>query len=219
MRKIDCPGTCSSTVTSGLPQVMVDIYLDAAGRESVAELLVKTGMHVAWEEGTRVSGGRQRATGSRNVCSVGAEGDGGRRTRLQMISKTVRITEAGESKRPSSSLAHVAGNSQRRSEESPSGFGVGCLVSALQRMEEGWASRAPVYSPPPLLSTSPVTPSPPPVLTTSLSPPPISTSSHSPLETHSSLTPSVNSKAPPYTHSPFLRLQKVLHTLETDPSC
>ena len=218
MRKIDCPGTCSSTVTSGLPQVMVDIYLDAAGRESVAELLVKTGMHVAWEEGTRVSGGRQRAT-SRDVCSVGAEGDGGRRTQLQMIGKTVRITEAGESKRPSSSLAHIAGNSQRKSEESPSGFGVGCLVSALQRMEEGWESRAPVYSPPPLLSTSPVTPSPPPVLTTSLLPPPISPSSHSPLETHSSLTPSVNSKAPPYTHSPFLRLQKVLHTLKTDPSC
>lgn len=179
------------TPHTGLPQVAVDIFLDAAGKNSVASLLISTGMHVVSDDkNPEICSGKSSNTTRKQVTIPDSDMenvDGGR-TGFQMISKTVHITRVGP----------PVG-------ESGKGLGSDCTScavhddNALHKMEGGklQGSSQPVDSCP---QSSPPLPS----LQSSIVTPPFRHSRHS------SLPPSVLN-----TNSPFQKLQKLIDTLHT----
>ena len=237
VRKISCPPSSNSlTHANNLPQVKVDMYFDSTGKSSVANLLVATGIHVVFESDVTASHSDTVKTAA-NASSAGSAHV--HKTGFAMISKSVHMTESGglEPHLPH----HLAASSS-----TPQGVGGECSDSFTNAAEEevsageggGVADHQPHQGHPPQgTADSPVTvkhsyavPQPPasethsrnhPLhsqrLSPSLSPPPLTTSQ--PPLAHS-VTPSHHHNPPntlsPNIKSPFLRLQKLVRSFQTN---
>ena len=262
MRK-NCLPFSSPVTHAHLPQVVVDVFLDAEGKNSVASLLVSTGIHVVCDDTYRAASessptvtqtlGSRSTIGEQTVvvkCGVKEEV----KTGFQMVSRTVRITHVGEFKPPlplqaEGSDSHKIPDStlQRVPRVCENGSGV-FTTAALLGMEEGMVERpaqvtnSQDHSPGPvspravshtpmsnsltsnhplhschirqLVPASSSSSSPPLPITTS--PPPLVTQPHH-HSTHNSPPPSSHKTS--CSNSPFLRLQKLLHSIQTDTSC
>ena len=225
VRKISCPSSSHSPKHDNVPQVKVDMYFDLAGTKSVANLLVVAGMFVAFENDVITSDSDAVKTPTRE-SSVG----GTQKTGFATISKSVRMTHSGalESRLPhlTESSAHVLDPSSQRvcgvlsdsftgaalkKDEAGAvkgGHSPGTVKhsSAMPRTSEDCSmplycrqtQQLPSPPSPPHLTTSP------PPLTSSVTPSHL----HDPHNDLPHKTPSIK--------SPFLRLQKLIRTLQTN---
>lgn len=182
------------TPHSGLPQVAVDIFLDVAGKDSVASLLISTGMHVVSDDRNAecCSGMVEWSTTTAREQVTISDSDvmedvNGGATGFQMITKTVRVTRVGLHMDESGKVSDCTSHNDSSTDNS------------LYKAEEGELDRSSRPD-----DSCPQSSSPLPSLQSSI------VASPFPHSRHSSLPPSVLK-----TNSPFQKLQKLIDTLHT----
>lgn len=182
------------TPHTGLPQVAVDIFLDDAGKDSVASLLISTGMHVVSDDENAecCSGNVEWSTNTAREQATISHSDvmKGGTTGFQMITKTVHVTRVG---------SHMDESGKESDCTSSTIHNDGFTDNSLRKVEEGEldGSSQPDNSCPQSSSLLPA-------LQSSI------VASPSPHSRHSSPLPSVLK-----TNSPFQKLQKLIDTLHT----
>ena len=229
VRKISCPPSSHSPKHDNIPQVKVDMYFDSAGKRSVANLLVVAGMFVAFENDSDSDAVKTPTTES----GVG----GAQRTGFATINKSVRMThsDALESRLPHLTEGYDSGRILDSAPQRVCGVLSDSFTGAALKKDEagavkgGRADHSPATmkhsSTMPMVSEDcsrnqplysrqthrlPSPPSPPHLTT---SPPPLT---HSVTPSHLHNPPNDLPHKTPSIKSPFLRLQKLIRTLQTN---